>query len=327
MTTNEKTAISTAVNSATPAAATQAPKPTSANSILVRMAEKFGVDNKVLYRTLASTCFRKPDGSAPTNEELVSLLIIAEKAGLNPMLGEIYAFPAKAGGIVPIVGINGWRQIAAANPAYAGVRFEVSASKTSVNGIEAPEYISCFVKVRRPDGFVFESEGMAFFEEKFVGSSPAWKSQPRQMLMNKAQIQALKNAFPSCSGLYDEDDATRMNGPAAQSAPASPAPVQKDRKILDAELDKLIALAKARNAWQSATQYVLTRVAEADREYALERISAARASFVAEAQVVSPKALPKEEASVQQTVEPQQEKVVVKEPDGSSSVSDDTMPF
>lgn len=213
-------------------------------SLLLRLGAQWGVDHRELYSMLAKTCFRKSDGTPPSKEEMMSLLIIADQAGLNPMLGEIYAFPGKNGGIVPIVGINGWRKIAAANPEYAGVRFEFSKEKTECCGISCCEYVKCIVTRRRrievgvgavgafgEVGEVgvglgrtantaitantagnaietyasFESEGYAFFEEKFRNTDP-WKQQPRQMLMNKAQIQALKNTFPSLSALYDEDE-------------------------------------------------------------------------------------------------------------------------
>lgn len=211
-------------------------------SLLLRLGAQWGVDHRELYSMLAKTCFRKSDGTPPSKEEMMSLLIIADQAGLNPMLGEIYAFPGKNGGIVPIVGINGWRKIAAANPEYAGVRFEFSKEKTECCGISCCEYVKCIVTRRRRIGVgvvdevgaglgstarneietcaSFESEGYAFFEEKFRNTDP-WKQQPRQMLMNKAQIQALKNTFPSLSALYDEDEGRDASRGSAYPAHAS----------------------------------------------------------------------------------------------------------
>lgn len=272
-----------------PAVTPQPAKKTSANSVLARMAEHFGVSPKGLYTTLAKTCFRKPDGSAPTNEEMMSLLIISEKAGLNPMLGQIYAFPGKNGGIVPIVGVNGLREIATANPEYSGVRFEYSERVVSVAGVECNESIRCFVKRRRPDGYVFESEGIAFFTEKFRPTEP-WKNQPRHMLSNKALIQALKNTFPALSSLYDEDEGWKAAGMQEQTAAPATQPVGPwDRKDLTGKLTKLVALAKARGQWAVAGQWVMEKTQGADQEFALEFISKARAETVTDVHVVEPK--------------------------------------
>lgn len=254
-------------------------KPTnSANSIMLRMSEKFGVDHQVLYNTLSKTCFRKPDGSAPTKEEMVTLLIISEKSNLNPMLGEIYAFPGKQGGIVPIVGINGWRQIATSNPEYAGVRFEFSPEKVTVVGVTAPEWIKCVVTRKRPDGTLFEVEGFAFFEEKFRPTEP-WKQQPRQMLCNKAQIQALKNAFPSLSSIYDEEEGRDMAASYAQMEAQKQSQATTrvwSRPQLENKLKEVTQIAAQRNAWAVATKWVMEKTSGADQEFALEFISKAR---------------------------------------------------
>lgn len=271
------------------------------NSVLIRMAAKYGCDTDKFYNTLKTTCFRvkvkNEKGQyvfrAPTEAEFLTLLVVAEQLGLNPMLGELYAFPDKAGGIVPIVGVNGWRQIAASNPEYAGVRFEISQELETIEAahITAPSYISTFVKVRRPDGFVFESQGIAFFSEKFRGDSEAWRKYPRQMLLNKSLIQALKNAFPSCAGLYDDDDASAMASAGAMSAAASPAPSvpAMDRTALDKKLAQVVRLAKARNAWDIATDWAADNCAGDDLKYALAFITKARTEEVEEAKVVQPK--------------------------------------
>ena len=42
--------------------------------------------------------------------------------------------------------------------------------------------------------------------EKFVMSSPVWKSSPRLMLRHRAMIQAIRFAFPTTGGIHDEND-------------------------------------------------------------------------------------------------------------------------
>ena len=269
------------------------------NSITLRVAKKFGVRGNDLQNTLANTCFKikisDTEYRAPTPAELMSLMLIAEKLNLNPFIGEIYAFPSKNGGITPIVGINGWRTIAANQPGYSGVRFEFSPDLITVDAIEAPRMVSCFVRVRRPDGSEFESQGIAFFKEKYQSSrSEAWKSQPCQMLMNKAQIQAIKNTFPSCSGLYDEDEGRTIafaNNMASAAPAVSQVVPQTDRTELEHTLNKVIAIAQQRNAWPTAIGWVTKNVSEADQAWALEKVSAARASQISQAKVETPKVI------------------------------------
>jgi hypothetical protein len=42
---------------------------------------------------------------------MMALLIVADQYGLNPWTKEIYAFPDKSNGIVPVVGVDGWARI------------------------------------------------------------------------------------------------------------------------------------------------------------------------------------------------------------------------
>ena len=77
-------------------------KPTTAlvtakPSAINLMASRLSVEPAKLYDTLKSTVFQKA-----TNEELLALVVVANEYGLNPFLKELYAFPAKGGGIVPI---------------------------------------------------------------------------------------------------------------------------------------------------------------------------------------------------------------------------------
>ena len=111
------------------------------------------------------------------------------------------------------------------------------------------------------------------------------------MLLNKSLIQALKNAFPSCAGLYDDDDASAMASAGAMSAAASPAPSvpAMDRTALDKKLAQVVRLAKARNAWDIATDWAADNCAGDDLKYALAFITKARTEEVEEAKVVQPK--------------------------------------
>ncbi|MBJ6899981.1 recombinase RecT, partial [Vibrio cholerae] len=61
--------------------------------LIQRFAERSGVDPNKLFDTLKATAFRHRDGSAPTNEQMMALLVVADQYGLNPFTKEIFAFP------------------------------------------------------------------------------------------------------------------------------------------------------------------------------------------------------------------------------------------
>lgn len=67
--------------------------------LIQRFAERFSVDPNKLFDTLKATAFKQRDGSAPTNEQMMALLVVADQYGLNPFTKEIFAFPDKQAGI------------------------------------------------------------------------------------------------------------------------------------------------------------------------------------------------------------------------------------
>ena len=103
--------------------------------LLARMAGKFGVDQGKLLETLKNTAFRQKNGPGVTNEQMMALLVVADQYGLNPFTKEIYAFPDKQNGIVPVVGVDGWSRIINSHPPlglfYGSVIFPASISARS----------------------------------------------------------------------------------------------------------------------------------------------------------------------------------------------------
>ena len=74
-----------------------------------RLAESFGIegDAQEIVSVLKATAFRSDKGEV-SDAQLAALLIVAGQYGLNPWTKEIYAFPDKKNGIVPVVGVDGW---------------------------------------------------------------------------------------------------------------------------------------------------------------------------------------------------------------------------
>lgn len=116
-------------------------------SLVTRIASRFGVDTRKFYETLKATAFKQRDGSAPTDEQMMTLLIVAEQYGLNPFTREIYAFPDKQNGIIPVVGVDGWSRIINEHPQYDGVEFVYSDKMVRMQGakVDCPEWIECVI--------------------------------------------------------------------------------------------------------------------------------------------------------------------------------------
>ena len=88
---------------------------TIAESKALALAKQFDIEGSPteLIGTLKATSFK---GSA-TNEQFTALMIVAGQYGLNPFTREIYAFPDRNNGIVPVVGsviepISNWHDSA-----------------------------------------------------------------------------------------------------------------------------------------------------------------------------------------------------------------------
>ena len=159
-------------------------------SLLSKMAARFSVEPQKMLATLKSTAF-KGDGS---NEQMMALLIVADQYGLNPWTKEVYAFPDKNNGIVPVVGVDGWARIINSHEQFDGMQF-------------AQDEQSCTCTIYRKDRQhpVAVTEYMA---ECKRGTGP-WSSHPRRMLRHKAMIQCARLAF-GYAGIYDQDEAERI---------------------------------------------------------------------------------------------------------------------
>lgn len=143
-----------------------------------------------LLNTLSATAFR---GADVTPEQMTALLIVSKQHGLNPWLKEIYAFPDK-GGIVPVVGVDGWTRIINSHPQFDGIEFEQDEDK-------------CTCTIYRKDRShpVKVTEWMS----ECVRNTGPWKSHPRRLLRHKALIQCARLAF-SFAGIHDPDEAERI---------------------------------------------------------------------------------------------------------------------
>lgn len=173
------------------------------NTALITLTSKLAAtldmgDGTGLIETLKATAFKS--GTQVTDAQMTALMVVANQYGLNPWTKEIYAFPDK-GGIVPVVGVDGWSRIINNHPQFDGMEFEFE-----VGGND--EAISCTCVIFRKDRNrpIKVTEYMK--ECRKSGSGP-WVSHPRRMLRHKTMIQCARLAF-GYGGIYDHDEAERI---------------------------------------------------------------------------------------------------------------------
>lgn len=164
-----------------------------------------GVDGSSLIDTLKATAFK----GQVTDAQMVALLVVANQYALNPWTKEVYAFPDKNNGIIPVVGVDGWSRIINSNDQFDGMDFE-----------QDDEKCTCIIYRKDRAHPIKVTEYMA---ECKRGNAGPWQSHPRRMLRHKAMIQCARIAF-GYVGIYDPDEADRIaEGPVAPAEDISPA--------------------------------------------------------------------------------------------------------
>lgn len=197
-------------------------------SVTLDMADKFGMEPRAFEQTLRATVF--PSNAPP--EEFAAFLLVAKQYDLNPITKEIYAFPKKGGGIVPIVSIDGWMKLINSNPKFDGMEFEDAHA-------EKGDLISTKCTIHRKDRA--HPVSITEYLDECVRPTEPWKMKHR-MLRHKAAIQCARYAF-GFAGIYEEDEAERIAGahdvtPKRVAPPPPPAPQIEHRTTTPAVEDK-----------------------------------------------------------------------------------------
>ena len=148
-------------------------------------------DGANLIETLKATAFKGQVSDA----QMTALLVVANQYALNPWTKEIYAFPDKNNGIVPVVGVDGWSRIINSHPQFDGIEFE-----------QNDESCTCIIYRKDRNRPIKVTEWMAECRRSGIGP---WKSHPRRILRHKAMIQCARLAF-GYGGIYDQDEAERI---------------------------------------------------------------------------------------------------------------------
>jgi phage recombination protein Bet len=178
---------------------------TALTTLSTQLAQRLGLNvaGEELMNTLKQTAFKGP----ATDAQLQALLIVANQYGLNPWTKEIYAFPDKNNGIVPVVGVDGWARIMNDNPQMDGIEFRYSEETITHKKKTAHVWIEAIVTRKDRAKPIVVRE---YFDEvvRDANFATPWDSHPKRMHRHKAAIQAARLAF-GFGGLMDEDEAER----------------------------------------------------------------------------------------------------------------------
>lgn len=176
--------------------ANSALKKEDTSPLILQLAERYGMAPKTMIDTVIATVF--PDGKA-TIPQLMMFLQVAAQYKLNPFTKEIYAFPSKGGGVIPIVPIDGWANIVNSHPQYDGVEF--------VDELAEGKIVSTTCIIYRKDRG--HPTKVTEYHDECKRDTEPWKKWPKRMLRHKALIQCARVAF-SLAGIYDPDEADRI---------------------------------------------------------------------------------------------------------------------
>ena len=175
--------------------------------IVVSMANRYGLEANKFMATVKATVF--PAGKEISNEQAAAFLVVANQYELNPFTKEIYAFPGRNGGIVPIVSVDGWATLINRQVQMDGTEFQDHLG-------EQGELTAITCRIYRKDRS--KPTEVTEYMDECHRDTDTWRKYPARMLRHKAFIQCARYAF-GLTGIYDEDEAERITEAPLPSAP------------------------------------------------------------------------------------------------------------
>lgn len=173
--------------------------------VIADMAARYSMSADAFERTLRATVF-PGEGS---REQFAAFVMVAKKYDLDPILKQIYAFPDKRGGVIPIVSIDGWLHLAQSHDQFDGMTF--NDQRDDKGQIFA---ITCTIHRKDRSHPIEVTEYLSECKR----DTEVWKRWPARMLRHRATIQSIRYAF-GYSAIYDEEEAERIL--VAQNAPVA----------------------------------------------------------------------------------------------------------
>ena len=167
------------------------------NGISVESAESHFL---MLQRRFAGTC---------GEEGVIALLRVAQDLHLEVLANHLAVSRNAKGDIEVSVTYDGWLELVKRNPEYAGLKFDFSKETVCVDGKETFQRVNCRVFRRRPDGNVIDVEWPVFPE---VLNMNNWhhRNEPKQSMMEIAQLNAMQLAFPDIASRISQATAAAM---------------------------------------------------------------------------------------------------------------------
>jgi phage recombination protein Bet len=178
------------------------------------LATRFDLpQSEELYNVLKATAFKGDVSDA----QLSALLIVANQHGLNPWTKEIYAFPDKQNGIIPVVSVDGWSRIINSHPAFDGMEFKFSEEMVTMEGAASTAHAWTECTIYRKDRahptvireYLDEVYRPPFKSKDGYMVKGPWQTHPKRFSRHKAMIQCARMAF-GFGGIYDADEAERI---------------------------------------------------------------------------------------------------------------------
>ena len=258
------------------------------NTLIKKFADKFNFpDEQKLIDTLKATAFKLKEGVV-TDEQMSALLIVADQYGLNPFTKEIFAYPDKQNGIVPVVSVDGWSRIINQHPDMDGLEFVYDNEwVTDLAGAKpCPASIECVIyrkdrshpirirefldEIYRPPYNGTDKQG-----KSYVINGPH-QTHTKRMLRHKSLIQCARIAF-GFVGIYDQDEAERIiEGQAVVMTDPSSSLLEPSLEAKRMS-EKLILRAQKAGAWQAALDYAGENFSDFNLIFLKDEINKAKA--------------------------------------------------
>lgn len=160
---------------------------------IMAMAQSYDLDSAAFVYTFKTVAMPKDSSDA----EFVSCCLVAKEHGLNPLTKEIYFMRTKAGGIQPIVSVDGWIKKCNEHPQFDGMELEDDRDKDG-------NLIGMFCTIYRKD----RSRPTKIREDLkdcMASGGAVWKTSPYRMMRNRTICQCARIAF-GFAGIMEPDE-------------------------------------------------------------------------------------------------------------------------
>lgn len=208
-------------------------------SLLVSLGERYDIDPREVHETLLATCFKSAKDISKA--QMIAICAVANQYKLNPFTREIYAFPDKRGGFVPVLGVDGWSKIVNQADIMDGIDFTFCEDQVTIPGTDktAPVWCECVFWKKGTTHPIIIRE---YFLEVFRNTDN-WKQMPIRMLRHKTFIQTVRYAI-GFSGIYDADEARDIT----KSNDVIPGEVVADKTTIQKVLNVAKKIEEKKNA-------------------------------------------------------------------------------